>query len=277
MFMLALTSTLVACGSTDNSNSASSDAGTSPATTPSVPTTVPSASTASPFTLSLYTTYDQTSFNNPLTFAETGTTTCQATAANPVVNCTVTVPEGRLYYSGVSFVYSWMPSACRLMTFSPYGYLASQSSTYLAPGATATTDCTQSPTPLACFGGAAKSLVPGFSQFVQKIIYLPDETSLTTPNTRTVVLPSAASASAFSNRQSVNDLPAAKVTNNYSPSQLGGAGDGYVAGSYTNYTFTCRDDWFDPLSYTVNLFINDQDSSPSNPTRDDFYTWKEAP
>lgn len=260
-------------GCKDKANSATASSDASP-TTPTAPT----ASVTTPFALKIYSMYDGTQYVNPLTFSETGTDTCQATTSNPSVTCTVVVPEGRLYFSSLTFAFSWMPSQCTLLTFQPYYYQASNVAGYLPPGATSTIDCSvgASELPVGCFGGVGTELVPNFPLY-RSLIYLPDETDLNAPNSKTITGSSGYSKKTGSNRYMVNDMPPAKVGNNYTAAQMGNIGDTYLANTYTNYKFACRDHWYDPESYTVNLYIQDEDSMAGNPTQDNFLTWKELP
>ncbi|MGZ6478453.1 MAG: hypothetical protein ACXWQE_04070 [Bdellovibrionales bacterium] len=251
---------------------------TVPGTTPPV---TPPVSAAAPFALKMWSKYDDTNYVNGLKFTETGTDTCTATTANPVVTCTVAVEEGRLYFSELNLNFSWLMGQCKLLTFSPYFYKASTSAVYLPPSATATVDCTANPIPPACFGGAAPELVPQFPNFTG-LIYFPDESTPFVPLFKTVKITSGYSHGSNSNRHVVNDLPAAKVGNTYTAAQLEtgapfNAGDGYIGGTYRNYKFACRDDFYDPETYIINLFVTDIDSATGNTPEDDFYTWKEAP
>ncbi len=237
----------------------------------------PTASAAAPFQLKLYTKYDGRTYINQLTFAETGTDTCKATTTAPVAICTVTVPEGRLYFSSLNFNYSWLPTSCPLLTFQTYYYRASVSAAYIPPGATSSIDCTAIPISPTCFGGAAPALVAGFPTFVG-LIHLPDEANLTVPSVTDLPVASAYSIAFGSNRRTVNDLAPAKVGNTYTSAQLGGLGDGYLPNTYVDYTFTCRDHWYDPATYTVHLNVRDENSAAGTAVPiNDFQTWSAAP
>lgn len=268
---LTLASTFGCSKAKDDLSSLSSEDPSDP-----TPVTPPAVSTAKPFALKMFTTYDQVSYHYNLTFQETGTTECSVTSSAPTATCTVIVPEGRLYYSKLSFNFSWLPSQCNLMLFTPYSYKASSSASYLPPGADSAVDCTALPIPAACYGGAAVDLVPSFPKF-GSLIYEPDETDLTITHSDVQTVKSAHSHLYGSNRWTVNDMATGKIGSTATSTDLGGYGDGYIANTYVNYKFQCKDHWDDPDTYTVNVVVKDEDSEAGNPTLDDHYTWKEWP
>jgi hypothetical protein len=244
--------------------------------TPALP---PGVTADSPLALRMSTKFLLTNFNKSLTFLETGTDSCVATTTNPVVTCTVKIPEGRLFYSSVKLAYSWLPNNCRILGFQPYYYRASISATYFPPGAKADSegiDCSGATTvpPAACYGGAAPDLVSEFP-VKNRIAYFPDENNLTLPSKASVEISAAASKEAGSNRMTVNDLPLAKRATTYTPASLGNIGDGYRANTFTDYIFTCRDEWADDVAYQITLNITEEDSSAAGPNN--FLTWKELP
>jgi hypothetical protein len=265
------------CASPDDKSAGSSS---SSSTSPGAPN--PTASEAAPLVLQISTKYDQASAYYPLTFQETQTTSCSATSTSPTVTCTVVVPEGRLYYSSVVFSYSWRNDKCKLMNFAPYFYSANNASAAYNPPwlGDATADCSKgdwTKNEAGCFGGAAPYLVPGFPKY-DSLIYLSDPTT-STPQTHELTLPSAYSLAYRSNRLSSNDLPAAKQGNDYAEGPLGVKGDSYVGSDAPNtpsmqsYEWTCKDDWYDPVIYQINLVITDEDTSGSGPNT--YRTWKE--
>ena len=271
---------------------------TSPSTTPTpTPTPSPAATTppvaptvtdTSPLALTLFTIYDNTKYVNNLTFVETGTTTCTASAATPTVSCTAIVPEGRLYFSSMTFNYAWTTTKCKLLQFTPYSYKASVSNNYIPPGSTATVgiDCTSLPISAQCYGGAGVLLVPNFP-VKESITYEPDESIVAGPQSTTSLLASGYSQNTSSNRLVVNDMPAGKTGTTYTSAQVNTGDphtvlpvptDGYIANTMLNYQFTCRDDYYDSQTYVINLFIKDQDSvTGAAVTEDDFNTWAELP
>lgn len=266
LLALSLSTALSCSGKTKSktTESASSDNSGSP----------PVATTAKPFVLKLFTQYDNTEYTNQLTFAETGTDECSVSATSPTATCTATIHEGRLYYSSLNFQFSWLSGDCKLLFFQPYYYKADSTAAYYPPGSDSSIDCTATPIPAKCFGGAALDIVTDFPRF-RANIYLPDETTPTTALSATEKVTSAASNLYGSNRWTVNDMAAGKTGTAASSADLGGQGDGYIANTYVDYTFTCRDDWYDPVTYTVNLRIRDEDSDAGNPVINNFFTWKE--
>ena len=267
IFAIAVLAFVLSCGG--KTKSKATESGSTGA-----PSTPPVASAAKPFALKLFTQYDDTTYVNQLTFNETGTDECSVTAAAPVATCTVEVPEGRLYFSSLNFQYSWVWEECKLLHFAPYYYMADNTAAYFPPQADSSVDCTAAPIPTACFGGAAVDLVPGFPSN-RTIIHLPDENVPLVPLTFESEVRSAYSHKYSSNRWTVNDLDPLKIGMNATPADLGGQGDGYIANSYVNYTFYCRDDWYDPVTYTVNLVVKDVDTNGAGPN--DYFTWKEWP
>jgi hypothetical protein len=256
-----------------------SGSSTAASTVPGGDTTAPPLTETSPLALKIYSKYDGVEFVSEHTFttdgnAENGdgTTTCRATEDNPVVTCTIAVPEARLYFGSLNFNFSWDNSKCSLLTFRPYAYRASVSPAYYPPGETTPVDCLTDPSAV-CWGGAATQLMayPSWTA----LIYFPNEASLGVQS-ETATVPSAHSLHLGSNRLTVNDMPAAKTGNTYTSAQMGGAGDGYIANTYADYVFICRDHYYDPISYQINLFVTDVDSSAA-PLIDDFFTWKELP
>ncbi len=249
-----------------------------PPTDPGTP--APGVSTDAPLALKMSTKFTGINYDNGLTFTETGTTTCAASIATPSVNCTVVVPEGRLYYSDLIFSYSWLPTSCRLMIFQPSYYLASNTVGYYKPGTEVTTDCTPvgGVSPVDCYGGSAIELVSDFPK-KRALINLPDETTLTVPQSNTSKVSSAWVANWGSNRHTTSDFLLAKRNTSYSAADLGGAGaitDGYVGGSFVDYTFTCRDAWYDPVSYRINVYVREEDSDNGG-TLNNFRSWKDVP
>jgi hypothetical protein len=245
----------------------------------------PIVSEAAPLVLTLTTIYNDTEYENPLTFSvyghtttlTTSSTTCSATDADPLVTCTVTVPENRLYRSEILFQYARLPTKCKNLNFTPYSYRASNTAGYYAPGAVSPADCSTAPIPVSCYGGAAKSLVEGFPQFTA-LYYTADETDLTIPVSTDITLESGWTEGAGSNRKAANDmsLGTGDRTIAYTSADLGSIGDAYIANTYRDYTFRCEEDWADELPYGINLIITDEDEEDDpTATPNDRLTWKE--
>lgn len=74
----------------------SSDSASTTPTTTTVPSGAPTVSAAAPLALSIKRKYADTTTQTEEIFDETGTTVCEATTANPVVTCTLSIPEAQL-------------------------------------------------------------------------------------------------------------------------------------------------------------------------------------
>jgi hypothetical protein len=106
---------------------------------------------------------------------------------------------------------------------------------------------------------------------------LPDLTDLTVPLSTSIDFTSAVSKNLGSNRHTVNDLAAAKVGNTYTAADLADPdgtipGDGYEPNTYKDYQFTCRDSFYDPEAYIINVYVQDVDGVDQ-----DISTWDVAP
>ena len=259
--------------------------------TPSAPT----VSASAPLALNMYTKYDGADYVNNLKFAvrTTGSGTlwsgsgvatnqseCAVSAAQPNVECLTVVPEGRLYYSETHFQYSWYDSSCKLMYFQPYYYRASTATLFPPWADFASTNCSSAPLGAACFNGPAKEIVPNFPKN-RSLVYIPDESVASGPQTAAVKVSSSFSQApgVLSNRTVANDYllssdaatRAAAISS--SSISFSTTGDEYVTGSYVDYYFSCRDDWYDPITYSIKLFITDQDTSASGSS--EIQSWKE--
>jgi len=246
----------------------STSASTTPVTTP------PTATTTSPLKLNIYAVYNNTNWEVPFTFNGTTATECTATTAAPTPTCTVAIPEGRLYYSDLHLQYSWYSSECKLMTFQPYYYQAANAqSADLSWAGAELIDCTTATTDKNCYGGAAPDLVSGFPDY-RSLIYLPDESVGSAALSEDSVLRSGHSRTYGSNRAVANDMTGNKAA---SITAVGfGARDAYLANTFVDYKFSCRDDWYDAVTYEINLTITDEDTdgTPTNPALDHIKSWK---
>jgi hypothetical protein len=247
-------------------------------TDPSTPTPATPVSTA-PISLQMFTKYEGSTSTFDLKFTETGTTLCETTDSNVSSTCTVSVPEARLYYSSLNLKFEWKPDKCKLLTFQPYYYQASNSNAYVPFNGTDAIDCSGASEARTkpCFGGAAPELVTDFPKYNQ-YIYFPDETDPTARQSKLTTVPSAYSLKLPAiNRLTVNDLPFAKWTTGFSSADMGGFADGYVMKSFVTYQWTCRDDWYDPISYSMTLNVKDEDSDTGRGPINDFKTWSGVP
>lgn len=289
-FLLLLISTQVGCGGNANNTTAASTTPTTP-TSPTTPPGAPPVSNSAPLSISMYTVLDTQQGAYSLDFAETGSTTCSTSTTSPSITCSVAVPEGRLYYSTLHFVFSWTTAKCAFLAFQPYFYRASNSATYNPPGLpgnTASIDCSgaTSVPGAACYGGAAPQMVPKFPA-EKGIIFLPNETVTQGPQSTDQALASASSLNVNSNRLTSNDLPSAKWGSTYTAAQLGGyltssgeqpAGDGYMPNTFVTYSLECVDQYYDPTGYAITINVTDVNSASGTASPvDNFNTWAEAP
>lgn len=250
-FVIGLPWMVLSCASpTDSTGASGSASGSSPTVV-----TPPQATEDSPLKLRIYTKYDQTEATISQTFLETGTTNCEATDAAPIVTCTIKIPEARLYYSNMTFTYSWRNDKCKLMTFQPYYYRASIGS-FLPPWSESAIDCTKVPAPATCWGGAAPHLVDTFPKN-KAIIYLSDPSSSTAVQQQKILV-SGYSLNYGSNRLTATDLAIANRGGNIAFAN----GDNYLANTFQDYVFSCRDDWYDPQIYQITLQVEDENSYP---------------
>jgi hypothetical protein len=232
---------------------------------------VPSVSADAPLAIKVSTKFDSSNYVFPVTFAETGTTTCSASATTPNATCTVSIPEGRLYYSAVTLSFTWSTSACPLMRFIPYQYQASNADDYFAPATEVSSDCSVNASAKSeCWAGAAKDVVSDFPKS-RSLIYLPDETQ-SGSTSASLTINSGLSKNWGSNRWVSNSL--IDKTTMRTSVDLGSIGDGYVANTMEDYSWTCRDQWADPKTYSITLKINDVDSDTGNGPINNILTWQ---
>ena len=72
-------------------------------------------------------------------------------------------------------------------------------------------------------------------------------------------------------------LTTSKTTNWTNMSSLDYEYEGTAGGRpFVDYSIRCLDSWYDPVGYTINLKIIDDDSNVGGPI-DDFWSWKELP
>ena len=280
---------LSSCGASKTGSS--TDTSDTPAPAPSngtivtTPGTSPTATLSAPLNLQIYAQYDTTKGLEYQTFAEQNSVTCVATTSAPVATCTLNIQEGRLYFSSLNFQLAWNTSQCKILVFQPYFYHASDLAGFLPPWSSDTAiNCSTAggnTPPKNCWGGAAPYLVIGFPKYTG-YVFLSDESLPPGPQVHPdLTLPSAYSLAYASNRLTSNDMAVGKRSTswNYNGANLqprmtyGTATDSYIAGSFADYTISCVDDYYDPLPYKINLFINDVNSAPTNPVRNDFFTW----
>ncbi|MCB0351584.1 MAG: hypothetical protein KDD38_10395 [Bdellovibrionales bacterium] len=257
------------------------------------PVAPPVVSADAPLALKLSSTYDTTDYIYPLTFDVVDTnslvsidpqaTTCSATDDNTEVDCTITIPEARLYRSSLIFQFSRLQPQCKTLIFEPYYYQASNVDGFLPPGErdlSKTLKCATDPD-VGCWGGAATELIPGFPDF-DALIYTPDETNPTAVLSNSLKLSSSWSQTPRTNRSNAwaaNNMPLAKRGISYGNiADMSGRVDDYVAGSFVDYTFYCEEDWGDEKPYIIHLYIDEEnEETGGTATPNDFWSWFDAP
>lgn len=289
--LAALSLVLAGCGSSQT-GSATNTSDTPVATIPTggaiitTPGISPPATTASPLNLQIFTQYDTTKALEYQTFVEPNSATCISSATTPVVTCTLNIQEGRLYYSSLNFQLAWNTTACKVLTFQPYYYHASDLGAFLPPwSATTALNCSTASAntpPANCWGGAAPYMVKSFPKYTG-LIFFTDESLPPGPQALAapLTLVSAYSLSYGSNRLTTNDMLPAKMTSNWNYNgtnpqasmNVNGGQDSYLANTIVQYDIACQDDYADPLPFKIHLFINDVNSAPGNPVLNNFKSW----
>jgi len=204
------------------------------------------------------------------------------------IECTVTIPEGQLFFSHLRLSLNTAPEICEILFVIPYHYLASASTEFLPEWADSQINCSgsdPSQLPADCFSG-----VGAFFQG-------PNGGTLNFPAKRGFVFPnngdgfnghftipiSAFEADRRTNRFTVNDLliPGRLLSLALAGDIfIGEGGDGYIGLDYPvfatrmrDYVFDCRDKWEQP-QYSIRLTIKDEDidEDPPDPSPldDDF-------
>lgn len=81
-------------------------------------------------------------------------TSISSPASSRNLTCGVAIPETQLFYSALDFVINISQNAqCDLISYQPYGYLASTSSTFTSRWQTTPLDCSVDDKPVGCFSG----------------------------------------------------------------------------------------------------------------------------
>lgn len=186
-------------------------------------------------------------------------------------SCTVRIPELTLHYSDLSFTLGSDDAVtCAQVAFSPYFYRRSTANNFLAPGDSATTDCTAGDE-AKCWGGAAVTMVAGFPK-VTGSYFLPAITAsqtFTLKASNTLKLASTSDVNLRGNINSCNNLPIASRTAAIAtPVVYDGADD------YYDYEIYCRDKW-GATKYMITLTIADYDTvdSAADVSSDHYYDW----
>lgn len=201
------------------------------------------------------------------TYAEAGSCTIAGGSALASTNsCTITIPEGQLYYSDMKFVVTTGVGTCPLVTFTPYYYQAAGTNPWNPDWDTAANaDCTVAfaSLPTACFSGPAPELIATFPTLTGLYSVLGSGTSASWE-----VLSSNSTDPAYSNRRVANNLSLASRALTFG---IGG-GDGYVMNTMQDYTFDCQDTYLF-TNRTITIVIDDDDVD-ANGGANDVDDWK---
>ncbi len=294
-FVLLVTAAIIAAacsGKPEITASASTSPVASPSASPTATPTPTPTSTPPAFEVvitSKYESGDQTATTEADCKIAAGTATygaavaCTNTLGAPTTS--VAIPEGRLFFSALTWTInvgsvSGVP-VCDRVIFRPYYYVPkTQGTAFSAPwiAAGTTVDCTKSPTPANCFGGAAPVIISGFPNYTSSYSKVTTDQA-----TASWSLQSANSRSYGSNRASVNNLSAAERIGVGFDFTLH-ASDGFAGGAsnFKDYVFECVDQWNQPV-YSMTLIITDQDitgvypnASQSDSTINQFTDWDSA-
>jgi hypothetical protein len=258
-----------ACGTrTSNNSSSGSINGPTPTPTPSST----AGASAFPFEVILTSQYE----DNTGTPGGTITTEadCQmpvAAAAGTINPCNVSIPEGRMHFSTLTWTVSvgtqTLNPPCEIVVFQPYYYKASNAAGFKPSWETSAIDCSASPTPLGCFSGPATTIVTGFPQFVGEYFLAPDTSS------QSYSVKSANANLRSSDRWTVNNL----ADETSAVAFLNGR-DGYVANSMVDYSFSCFDKFMQPVyGFTHQITKIDVTggalNNPANPLTNQYPDW----
>jgi hypothetical protein len=174
------------------------------------------------------------------------------TAVGTTIPCVATIPEGTLHFSKLKLqLVISEGTACDIAVFVPYVYQASTGADFNPEWTETDIDCdgTTDPIPEDCFNGAGVDLIeyPKFGS----IYYTPSGGSLEVAYT----VDSANARFRHSGNRWTNNTLAVRTAN---LTTIGGT-DGYVANSMQDWSFTCRDKWFD-INFRVAITIQDEDT-----------------
>lgn len=178
-------------------------------------------------------------------------------------SCSVSIPEGQLYYSDITFTYGTnQPSLCSIISFKPYAYRRSNINGYIPPGQEDGIDCSNPDTiEKKCYGGAGPTLIEDYPKN-KGHYFLP---TVTTETTET--LPSENTTRWYGGKP-WNHLAANNLTNRAASD----AGRQYVGGSMNDYYLQCLDIWAHPV-YSIKLTISDQDTEAGEGVEDEIDDW----
>ena len=177
--------------------------------------------------------------------------------------CAVSIPEGQLYFSDLSFTYGTnVPALCSIVSFTPYAYRRSTSAAYIPLGELDPVDCSNPNTiEKKCYGGAGPTMITDYPKNTGHY-FLP---TVTTEATET--LPSENTTRWYGGKP-WNLL----VTNNLVNRASDIPAKQYIGGSMNDYVLSCLDIWAHPL-YSIRLTITDEDSEVGGNGIDEVVDW----
>ncbi len=231
---------------------------TTPATpTPPAPPAPPAPPPpASPFEVKISMTYYANLSNVELV------SKCSVPPGSPdgtVVNCTVSIPEGRLHYSHL-IIETSTPQAgsCEFAYLRPYYYRASVDPMFVPNwDINAKLDCSKSwpDAPAGCYNGAATSIISGFPKFDHEVVLSNDQGMIS----RKWDIQSAFEQKRFGDNRWVSNT----LKNRAQPLSI--QNDGFIANTMQDYVFECRDSYADLVSAIV---LTVKDINTGGPTCD---------
>lgn len=219
---------------------------------------------------------------------ELATTPSPVPGSPATLNCSVTIPEGQLYYSDIEFkMGTRFPEYCPVISFRPYYYRRSdaaissvdhdndpdtpnqESGGYIPPGSETPIDCSGLAKTKECWGGAAPAFVEKFPENtgymtvtagkLQQKWVVKSENELRTYGGEDV------------NYLITNDLNvadrAATVTDTSESKER-------VGGTFRDYRVSCNNYWAEEL-YSLRIIISDEnmDGAESGTAHDNYPDW----
>lgn len=202
---------------------------------------------------------------------------CSVSTSDPIgttKTCTIRFPELLLYNSELEFyVATNNKNTCKKVSFVPYYYLKSNSSTMLIDNSAGTTaDCSGQASPPECWGGAAPNIIEGFPAsrglYFLTVNQLSSKYELESSDIRQ---DGDTDRSFRTNANVANNIslamrngPSIDIQNTIR--YIGGGGS-----NFQDYEFTCWDEWAN-INYRFTLKIADDDTlDTASDTLFDFY------
>ncbi|MBX9766454.1 MAG: hypothetical protein K2X47_04205, partial [Bdellovibrionales bacterium] len=186
------------------------------------------------------------------TWNRVDTGTCETNViSSSDVACTVTIPEAQLYFSRLYFeAYALNgSSACDVIYFSPYSYLAATIAASPLGWSAADVDCAKPYEKADCWNGAAKHLVPGFPRN-RALLFTIKDLAYPAWCSGTMVESGYIGQNGFgTNRYITNDLATGLRAGNRTPL---GLPDAYVANSMIDWKWTCVNR-YDDVQYSIKM------------------------